>query len=193
MKPRSSAILCSGQAQVRNRALNMLASFNHLGQPIVTACKRSLGQGNVFTPVCHSVQGGFCQSMHHRSHDRGSLSRVFSVQGVLCPGGSLSKESLSRVFSVWGSLSGRSLSMGVSVQGVSVYGGFCPGWYLSKGGSLSGWGSVWGLCPGGSLSREMSLSSGLSVRETPRHGNKWAVRILPECILVFKENGLVLK
>ena len=25
---------------------------------IVTARKRSLGQGNVFTPVCHSVHGG---------------------------------------------------------------------------------------------------------------------------------------
>ena len=25
---------------------------------LVTACKRSLGQGNIFTPVCHSVQGG---------------------------------------------------------------------------------------------------------------------------------------
>ena len=25
---------------------------------IITACKRSLGQGNSFTPVCHSVHGG---------------------------------------------------------------------------------------------------------------------------------------
>ena len=24
----------------------------------ITACKRSLGQGNIFTPVCHSVHGG---------------------------------------------------------------------------------------------------------------------------------------
>ena len=28
--------------------------------PIFTARKRSLGQGNIFTPVCHSVQGGAC-------------------------------------------------------------------------------------------------------------------------------------
>ena len=27
---------------------------------IFTARKRSLGQGNIFTPVCHSVQGGAC-------------------------------------------------------------------------------------------------------------------------------------
>ena len=25
---------------------------------MITACKRSLGQGNVFTPVCHSVHRG---------------------------------------------------------------------------------------------------------------------------------------
>ena len=56
---------------------------------IVTARKRSLGQGNVFTPVCHSVhRGGHCPSMHHRSHGRGvsvqggSLSRRVSVWGV---------------------------------------------------------------------------------------------------------------
>ena len=28
--------------------------------PIFTARKRSLGQGNIFTPVCHSVHGGAC-------------------------------------------------------------------------------------------------------------------------------------
>ena len=42
-----------------------------------TARKRSLGQGNVFTPVCHSVhiEGGLLPSMHHRSHDLGCASR----------------------------------------------------------------------------------------------------------------------
>ena len=40
----------------------------------LTARKRSLGQGNVFKPVCHSVHMG-CSllSMHHRSHDQGGL------------------------------------------------------------------------------------------------------------------------
>ena len=33
----------------------------------------NLGQGNVFTPVCHSVhgRGGCLPTMHHRSHDQG--------------------------------------------------------------------------------------------------------------------------
>ena len=29
-------------------------------KPIITAHKRSLGQGNTFAPVCHSVHRGFC-------------------------------------------------------------------------------------------------------------------------------------
>ena len=31
---------------------------------IFTVRKRSLGQGNVFTPVCHSVHRGGCVSQH---------------------------------------------------------------------------------------------------------------------------------
>ena len=41
-----------------------------------TARKPSLGQGNVFTRVCHSVRGGgWLPSIHHNSHDQGSASR----------------------------------------------------------------------------------------------------------------------
>ena len=42
---------------------------------IFTAHERSLGQGNVFTPVYHSVHGGggWLPSMYHRSHDQGDL------------------------------------------------------------------------------------------------------------------------
>ena len=38
---------------------------------LVIGRKRSLGQGNVFTHVCHSVhgRGDWLPSMHHRSHD----------------------------------------------------------------------------------------------------------------------------
>ena len=54
--------------------------------PIFTSCKRSLGQGSVFTPVCHSV---------HR--------------GALCPGGGLCPGGLSG-----GSLSKGGLGLGVS-------------------------------------------------------------------------------
>ena len=57
---------------------------------LVTVRKRSLGQGNVFTPVCDSVREGGSLSqhapMHHRSHDGGGgLCR-----GGVCPRGSLS-------------------------------------------------------------------------------------------------------
>ena len=54
---------------------------------IITAPKRSLGQGNVFTSVCHSVH-------------RGSASR-----GGLHPGGSPSGGSASRGFALGGSAS----------------------------------------------------------------------------------------
>ena len=35
-----------------------LSHFLNLRHTQITARKRSLGQGNVFTPVCHSVHGG---------------------------------------------------------------------------------------------------------------------------------------
>ena len=57
--------------------------------PIFTSCKRSLGQGSVFTPVCHSV---------HR--------------GALCPGGALSGGSVWGVSVQGGSRSGGSLTRG---------------------------------------------------------------------------------
>ena len=91
--------------------------------------------------------------MHHRLHDRGSLSGEISVLGVsvqrkgLCPGGSLS--------------GGLCPGKVVSVQ---VQGGLCPGKGVSvqEGVSFQGasvWGSLSrGLCPGRSLSRERSLS-----------------------------------
>ena len=46
---------------------------------LATACKRSLGQGNVFICVCHSIhRWGRLPNMHHRSHDKG--------KGDLIPG-----------------------------------------------------------------------------------------------------------
>ena len=46
-----------------------------------TARQRNLGQGNIFTSICHSVQRGrgLLSSMYHRSHDQ----RVY-LQGVTC-------------------------------------------------------------------------------------------------------------
>ena len=58
---------------------------------IVTARKRSLGQGNIFTSVCHSVKGGgwWLPSMHHRSHDQGGSTSGGLHRGGLHPGGGL--------------------------------------------------------------------------------------------------------
>ena len=68
---------------------------------IITARKRSLGQSNVFTGMCHSVHGGGLCMMSlplwltgPMFLQGGSLSLVpcsFQVGGGLCPGGSLSK------------------------------------------------------------------------------------------------------
>ena len=50
---------------------------------LFTDRKRSLGQGDVFTPVCHSVHGeGWLPNMHHWSHDWGVC-----IQGALHLGG----------------------------------------------------------------------------------------------------------
>ena len=43
---------------------NLLRVFSLNFTYIITARKRSLGQGNIFTPVCHSVHGGGYPSMH---------------------------------------------------------------------------------------------------------------------------------
>ena len=147
--------------------------------------QRSCGKV-MFLHVSDSVHGGgLCPSMHCRSHDQGGLW-VF-VQGVsvhwgflsrgVCPWGSLSRESLSR-----GSLSRGSL-LGVSVYGSLSGGvclrGLCPGGFLPRG-SLSGGLCLGGLCPGGSL-------CWVCVREPPPpYGNEQAVRILLECILVYR-------
>ena len=52
---------------------------------LFTARKRSLEQGNVFTPVCHSVHRGrgWLPSMHHRLHDRGVCLQGVCIQGGL--------------------------------------------------------------------------------------------------------------
>ena len=78
-----------------------------------------LRQGNVFTPVCHSVLGW---GISVPACIIGQMTRGVSVQGGICPGGSLSR-------------------------GISVREGLCPGG-LCPGGSLSREVSVQeGLCP----------------------------------------------
>ena len=131
--------------QISCRSVNRPQELIHTVTATVyfTTHKQSLGQGNVFTPVCHFVhRGDLCPSMHHSSHDRG----VF-VQGSLCPEeGSLSRGEIS----VQVDLCPGSFCLEVSVQGVSVWGG--------------------GLCLWGSLSVGVFVW-GVSVREIPPFGN----------------------
>ena len=72
------------QTRATSLSLALVFKVKKRKPPIFTSCKRSLGQGNVFTPVCHSV------------HRESSLSRGVSVRGIclggLCPRG----------VSVWG-------------------------------------------------------------------------------------------
>ena len=56
---------------------------------IFTASKRSLGQGNVFTPVCHSIHGGTL-------HPGESASKGVCIKGVCIQGQSASRRSASR-------------------------------------------------------------------------------------------------
>ena len=63
---------------------------------LITTCKWSLGQGNVFTPVCHSVHGsGGGLSSQHASQvtwPGGYASRgVVCIQGMSASGGSASR------------------------------------------------------------------------------------------------------
>ena len=79
---------------------------------LITTRKRSLGQGNVFTRVCHSVHKGSLTVW---------LPGPMFLLGGLRPGGSLSG---------WGSL-----SRGISVEGINVRAGrvVCPVGGLCQG------------------------------------------------------------
>ena len=101
---------------------NQLFEYLKIFFYVFIACKRSLGQGNVFAPVCHSVQGG---SLYDVTSCLAAWSHIPS-------GGSLSRGSLSGVSVQGGSLSGVSVGGGVFVQGGSL-----------SGGSLSGGPPVW--------------------------------------------------
>ena len=112
--------------------------------------KAMLSQASVilFTKGREGVSVPACATSH--------MTRDVSLQGGLCPGGSLSQG-----ISVWRGVSVQRVPVwGVSVQGVSVLGiclvGLCLG--ISVKGSLSRGSLSWGLClgdlcPVGSLSR----------------------------------------
>ena len=52
-----------------------MLAFEFFSGNSANICKRSLGQGNVFTPVCHSVHKWVCASQH-------LLEQGVSVRGV---------------------------------------------------------------------------------------------------------------
>ena len=107
------------------------------------------------------------------------FAKVMFSQVPVCPreGGGLCPQGVS--------VHRRSLSTGgLCLQGVSVQGSVSRGVSV-QGVSVQGFSVQEGLCPGESLSRE-GLCPG-----KPPCSNKWAVRILLECILVWKhENEL---
>ena len=155
-----------------------------------------LQEGNVSTPVCHSVHMGgsvpACITKGSLSSGGlclGGLSRGVSVQRVSVQGISVQQVSVQGGLCTWGlcpgrslymgSLSRGSLSRGVSVQGVSVQGGLCP-WGLCSGGLCPG-----GLCPAGLCPGRVSFMENTPERDPPPSGNDWAVHILLECILVI--------
>ena len=98
-----------------------------------------------------------------------------SVQGGLCPGGSLS-----------GGLS----------RGVSVWRDLCPGGSLSRGlcpvGSLSIGVTVWGVSVLGRSLSNSGFCQGDPPTENPLYGNARAGRILLECILVYNLSNVII-
>ena len=110
---------------------------------VITARKRNCSKVMFLHPsISHSVHGGLCPSMHHRSRDWGLSVQggvgVSVQQGGQCPGG----ESLSS--------SGVSVQEGDLCPGVLCLEGLCPVGFLSgEGRSLSGGGGLcWGVCQG---------------------------------------------
>ena len=123
---------------------------------IITARKRSLGQGNIFTPVCHSVHRG------------GKMPGPRGVPGgCLLPGGLLP--------------GGRGACSGDGGEVPASRGWVC----LLPGGLLLGVASSRGVpAPAGSAPGVVPAPGGLPAEDPPGWLLLRAVRILLECILV---------
>ena len=129
---------------------------------MITACKRNLGQSNVFTHVCHSV---------HRGKVSASGGRGLHPGGVCLQGGSVSRGSASRGSASRGSASRGGLHLGrVCIQGVCL-GEVCIQW-----GRLE-----LGQTPLQDSWDRILWNTALSL---PFTVNKWVVRILLQCFLV---------
>ena len=128
---------------------------------LVTARKRSLGQGNIFTPVCHSVHRG---GMHGCSQGGGAVCGCSGGHAWLLPGG------------VRGCSWGHAWLLPGGVCG--CFQGVCV---VAPGGMH---GCSRGVCvvpPGGGHAWD-TTRYGDTINER-------AVRILLECILVLTFNG----
>ena len=127
--------------------LSTLIPTNH-GEYLQPATK--LRQGNVFTPVCHSVHRG------------GWVSVPACTTGHMTGGGVLSGGSLTA-----------GLCLGGLCPGRSLFRGLCPV-HLCPVGSLSRRVSIWrGICPGGSPSGGSLLGRPLHMVMGGRHASYW--------------------
>ena len=141
--------------------------LENLVQSIITVRKRSLGQGNIFTPLCHSVhRGGACMVAPGGGGMCGcSQGGVWLLPGGACvvaPGGAWLLQGHVRLLLGGGAC-------------MVAPGGACV---VAPGGGGHAW-----LLPGGAWG-------------TTRYGdtiNERVVRILLECILVRHERGFSLK
>ena len=157
--------------------LSGLTTFNDFPAnfQVITALKRSLGQGYVFTPVI-LFTGGMCipacnGGVHPRANTpspQGDTPKllflfIFTTCVSFCSQRGLCPSMHHRSHDQGGLCPLGSLSMGVSVQGVSVHGGLCPGGLFLEV-SVQG-----GHCPGGSV-WEVSVQGGLCPRGLSRKG-----------------------
>ena len=129
---------------------------------LFSARKRSLGQGNFFTHVCHSVHWG----VGFPACITGQMTRGVCIQGVLHQGGSASRGVCKpggiciQGFCIGGSASRgigqtpkhygiRSISGGSASRGFYIRGGLHPGGSANQGESASRGSASGGLHPGG--------------------------------------------
>ena len=101
---------------------------------VITARKRSLGQGNIFTPVCHSVQRGSCVVAGEGA--------CVAAGGVCVVVGGCAEEACMVTGGAW--LQGACMVVG----GVCGCGGGCRGMYGCRGACMVAgvcvW--LWGVC-----------------------------------------------
>ena len=129
---------------------------------VVTARKRSLGQGKVFTPVCHSVHRG-----------RGSALR-----------GSPPRGHASRGLCIWGSASNRGLHPGGVHLGGGAPRGVCLQGVFIQVVSLGGGVCIWGSASRGFCLQGVSIQGGLPPVGSASMGSAWGGRVLPRGVCI---------